>query len=141
MKLKIQLLKKIEIQNSSALRKIDSGKSYCEKSAVQCSSSLEESSITVQWKLKALKRRKGCLKKNSKLLKQVIKTSRKILMKNEAFSKLNFAMSLDSMKLQCQFYYSGALIGNNVHKLTKNENISDNYQMIQKKNFLHMRMS
>ena len=28
--LKIQLLKKIEIQNSSALKKIDSVKSYCE---------------------------------------------------------------------------------------------------------------
>ena len=31
LKLKLQLLKKFEFQNSSALRKIDSDKLYCEK--------------------------------------------------------------------------------------------------------------
>ena len=29
------------------------------------------------------------------------------------------------MKLQPQVYHSGALVGNDVHKLTKNENISN----------------
>ena len=33
-----------------------------------------------------------CLKKSSRLLRQVMKAFGKILMKNEAFSKLNFVM-------------------------------------------------
>ena len=57
---------------------------------------------------------KSSLEKNSRLLRKAIKTSRQILMKNEAFSKLNFVNVMDKMKLQCQ-----------VHKLTKNENISN----------------
>ena len=32
---------------------------------------------------------------------------------------------MDNMKLQCQVYHNGALVVNNVHKLTKNENISN----------------
>ena len=55
----------------------------------------------------------------------VIKTSRKILMKNEAFSKLNFANFMNNMKLQCQVYHNGALVSNDVHQLTKNENINN----------------
>ena len=70
------------------------------------------------------KEKQSCLKKNSGLLRQTIKTPRKILMKNEAFSKLNFANVMDDMKLQCQVYHNGTLVGNDVHKLTKNENIS-----------------
>ena len=51
---------------------------------------------------------------------------------------------MDNMKIQCQVYHNGALGGNDVHKLTKNENISNistdfkplliDYQMIWKKN-------
>ena len=33
--------------------------------------------------------------------------------------------AMDNMKLQRQVYHSSALVGNDVHKLTKNENISD----------------
>ena len=32
---------------------------------------------------------------------------------------------MDDMKLHPQVYHSGALVGNDVHKLTKNENISN----------------
>ena len=56
------------------------------------------------------KEKQSCLKKNSGLL--------------EAFSKLNFANVMDDMKLQCHVYHNGTLVGNDVHKLTKNENIS-----------------
>ena len=32
---------------------------------------------------------------------------------------------MDNMKLQCQVYNNGALVGNDVHKLTKNGNFSN----------------
>ena len=51
-----------------------------------------------------------------------------------------FCNVMDNMKLQCQVYHNGALVGNDIHKLTKNEDISNistvfkpsliNYQMI-----------
>ena len=70
--LKIQLVKKFEIQNSSALRKIGSGKSYFEKNSPKLGE-FNDSIKNISWKLKTLKRRKSCLKKNSRLLRQVIK--------------------------------------------------------------------
>ena len=76
LKLKTQLLKKIEIQNSSALRKIDGGKSYYDKKkTVQCKlRELNNSIKNISRKLKAMKKKKIYLKKNSRLLRQVIKT-------------------------------------------------------------------
>ena len=123
-KLKMQLLKKFEIQNSSALRKIDSGKLYSEKTV---HSKLGEFNNSVM-EIKDIEKEKRYLKNNSRLLRQVIKTFRKVLMKNEAFSKLNFANVMDNMKLQCQVYHNGALVSNDVHKLTKTE-ISVTYQL------------
>ena len=55
---------------------------------------------------------------------------------------------MDNMKLQPQVYHNGALVGNDVHKLTKNENISSISTVfkpllikLSDDNFLHMRMS
>ena len=75
---------------------------------------------------------------------QVTRASYKDLQKDfnekRGIFQTKFWNVMDNMKLQCQVYHSGALVGNNVHKLTKNENISNistgfkplliNYQMI-----------
>ena len=36
-----------------------------------------------------------------------------------------FCNVMDNMNLQCQVYQNSALVGNDVHKLTNNENISN----------------
>ena len=52
--------------------------------------------------IKDIEKEKKLLEKELRLLRQIRKTFRKILMKNEAFLKLNFANVMDNMKLQCQ---------------------------------------
>ena len=85
--------------------------------------------------------------KGEKLLEkelQITQASYKNLQKDfnekRGIFQTKFCNVIDNMKLQCQVYHSGALVGNNVHKLTENENISNistvfkhlliNYQMI-----------
>ena len=123
-------------QIDTCIGKFDSGKLYCEETVQSKLGEFNNSIIEIE----DIEKEKICLKKNSRLCRQGIKTFRKILMKNEAFSKLNFANVMDNMKLQCQVYHNGALVSNDVHKLTKNKNISNissvfkplliNYQII-----------
>ena len=65
-KLKIQLLKKIEIQNSSASRKIDSGKSYCEKPVQFKSGEFNNSTMEI----KGIEKEKRLLEKENEKLAQ-----------------------------------------------------------------------
>ena len=58
LKLKIQLLKKIEIQNSSALREIDSGKSYCENAVQSNLGEFNNSIKNISWKIKDIEKEK-----------------------------------------------------------------------------------
>ena len=137
LKLKIQLLKKIEIQNSSPLRKINGGKSYCEKNSV-----VQAEKIQQQYKEHIIHIKD--IEKEEKVLEKELQVTQASLQKDfnekRGIFQIKFCNVMDNMKLQCQVYHSGALADNNVHKLTKNEHISNistvfkplliNYQMI-----------
>ena len=78
-----------------------------------------------------------CIEKKKKLLEkdlQVIQASYKNLQRDfnekRGIFQTKFCNVMDNMKLLCHVYCNGAMVGNNVHKLTKDEKISDNYQMI-----------
>ena len=80
------------------------------------------------------------LEKELQVTQASYKNFQKDFNEKQGIFQTKFCNVIDNMKLQCQVYHSGALVGNNVHKLTKNENISNistvfkplliNYQMI-----------
>ena len=80
------------------------------------------------------------LEKELQVAQASYKNLQKDFNKKRGIFQTKFCNVMDNMKLQCQVYHNGALVGNNVHKLTKNENISNistffkplliNYKMI-----------
>ena len=92
LKLKIQQLKKFEIQSLLALQKTDSGKSYCEKTVQSKLGEIDNSIKNISWKLKILKKGKKLLKKELQVTQASYTNLQKDFNENEAFSKLNFAM-------------------------------------------------
>ena len=80
------------------------------------------------------------LEKELQVTQASYKNLQKDFNKKRSIFQTKFCNVMGNMKLQCQVYHNGALVGNNVHKLTKNKNISNistvfkplliNYQMV-----------
>ena len=116
-------VKKVEIQDSSTLRKIDSGESYCEKT-------VQARRIQQQYKehikeIKDIEKEKKLLEKELQVTQASYENLKKDFNEKRGNFQPKFCNVMDNMKLQRQVYHSGALVCNGVDKLTKNENISN----------------
>ena len=129
LKFKIQLLKKFETQNSSALRKIDIVANHIVKNSAVQARRIQQQYKEHIMEIKDIEKEKKLLEKELQVELQVTQASYKNLQKNFneklGIFQTKFCNVTDNMKLQCQVYHSVALVGNDVHKLTKDENISN----------------
>ena len=90
--------------------------------------------------VKDIEKEKKLLEKELQVTQASYKSLQKDFNEKRGIFQTKFCNVMDNMKLQCQVYHNGALVGNNVHKLTNNENIGNistvfkplliNYQMI-----------
>ena len=90
--------------------------------------------------IKDIEKEKKLLEKELQVTQASYENLRKDFNGKRSIFQTKFCNVMDNMKLQCQVYHNGALVGSDVHKLTKNENISNistvfkplliNYQMI-----------
>ena len=131
LKLKIQLLKKLKFKIHPHQGRLTVANHIVKKTVQSKLGEFNNSIKNMSWKLKTLKRRKRCLKKNSRLYKNL----QKDFNEKRGIFQTKFCNVMDNIKLQCQVYHNGALIfsfqgsclfsfiDNDVHKLTKNENI------------------
>ena len=90
--------------------------------------------------IKHIEKEKKLLEKELQVTQASYTNLQKDFNEKRGIFQTKFCNVMDNMKLQCQVYHSGALVGNDVHKSTKHESISNistvfkplliNYQMI-----------
>ena len=101
--------------------------------------------------IKDIEKEKKLLEKELQVTQAIYENLQKDFNEKRSIFQTKFCNIMDNMKLQRQVCHNGPLVGNEVHKLTKNENISNISTVFEplliklsddlEKKFLHMRLS
>ena len=75
--------------------------------------------------IKDIEKEKKLLENELQITQAIYENLQKDFNEKRGIFQTKFCNVMDNMKLQCQVYHNGALVGNNVHKLTKNDNFSN----------------
>ena len=106
-------------QHIEMLEKVSNGKSHCDKSAE--AKKVQQYHNEQDREIKASD--KSEIEKETEVTQKYFESLQKQFIEKRGFYQTKFCNVKDELKLQRQVYHSGALVGNNVNKLTKTENI------------------